>query len=246
MLRSPSAFAAAAQSPAHGLRLPFYAGTIPNPPGLMLQCSPSQVLEPKNHGLPSDIGVVEQLGLLRRHRYVHRGSGWGCVYTRTGRSIPSLWSEFRSPTARLRHPNTVTMEIENTAKPRTGQNGIPGEDFRNPGVDPRVLEPKNHGLPSDIGVVEQLGLLRRHRYVHRGSGWGCVYTRTGRSIPSLWSEFRSLTARLRHPNTVTMEIEKHCEATDRAKWNSWRGLPESWGGPQSSSSSDQKKYYAKH
>ncbi|KAK2895109.1 hypothetical protein Q8A73_014597 [Channa argus] len=75
LLRPPSAFAATTQLPAHGLWLPFYEGTIPEPPGLMLQYSPSQLLELNNHGLPSDIGVIEPLGLLRRSRYVHRGSG---------------------------------------------------------------------------------------------------------------------------------------------------------------------------
>ncbi|KAF3704823.1 Rho guanine nucleotide exchange factor 39 [Channa argus] len=53
-------------------------------------------------------------------------------------------------------------------------------------------------------------------YVHRGSGRGFVYTRTVSSIPSLWSESRSVVARLYHPNT---EIENTCEATDHAKWN---------------------------
>ncbi|KAK2919598.1 hypothetical protein Q8A73_001802 [Channa argus] len=123
LLRSASAFAATTQSPAHGLWLPFYEGTVPKPPGVMLQYSPSQLLELNNHGLPSDIGVIEQLGLLRRSRYVHRGSCRGFVYTGTGSSIPSLWSESRSMTVRLRHPNTVTMETENPAKPRTRRNG---------------------------------------------------------------------------------------------------------------------------
>ncbi|KAK2893970.1 hypothetical protein Q8A73_016454 [Channa argus] len=117
----------------------FLQGTIPKPPGVMLQYSPSQLLELNNHGLPSDTGVIEQLGLLRRSRYAHRGSGRGFVYTGTGSSIPSLWSESRSVTTRLRRPNTVTIETENAAKPRTRGNGIPGVDFWNPGVDYRVL-----------------------------------------------------------------------------------------------------------
>ncbi|KAK2897110.1 hypothetical protein Q8A73_013490 [Channa argus] len=107
----------------------------------MLQYSPSQLLELNNHGLPSDIGAIEQLGLLCRSRYAHRGSGRGFVYTGTGSAIPSLWSESRSVTTRLRHPNTVTMETENAPKPRTRGNGIPGVDFWNPGVDYRVLRP---------------------------------------------------------------------------------------------------------
>ncbi|KAK2898054.1 hypothetical protein Q8A73_014434 [Channa argus] len=66
----------------------FLQGTIPKPSGFMLQYSPSQLLELNNHGLRSDIGVIEQLGLLRRSRYAHRGSGRVFVYT--GKGAPFL------------------------------------------------------------------------------------------------------------------------------------------------------------
>lgn len=62
-------------------------------PDAMLQYSLLQLLDLNNHSLPLHIGVIKQLGLLRRPRYVHRGSSRRFVYYWTERSVLSLCSQ---------------------------------------------------------------------------------------------------------------------------------------------------------
>lgn len=75
-----------------------------------------------------DSAVIKQLGILRRPRYVHRGSRRGYMYSRNGGEfIPSLWSRFpvRSGVHSTRHRNTDSYgPIEAAVRRRFAE--IPG------------------------------------------------------------------------------------------------------------------------
>uniref|UniRef100_UPI00358FB352 uncharacterized protein n=1 Tax=Myxine glutinosa TaxID=7769 RepID=UPI00358FB352 len=67
-------------------------------PGMALRYSAARLLLLNTHSTPSCISAIKYHGLLRRPRYIHRGSGRKFVYLQTGHSIPVLWSAQRTPT----------------------------------------------------------------------------------------------------------------------------------------------------
>ena len=76
-------------------------------PGMALRYSAARLLQLNNHSTPLCISVIKNHKLLKRTRYIHRGSGRKFVYFHTGHSIPVLWSAERTPTFRLRHHNNT-------------------------------------------------------------------------------------------------------------------------------------------
>uniref|UniRef100_A0AAV2KZ14 Alkylated DNA repair protein AlkB homologue 8 N-terminal domain-containing protein n=1 Tax=Knipowitschia caucasica TaxID=637954 RepID=A0AAV2KZ14_KNICA len=103
----------------------------------MLQYTPSRLLELNNHRYQLDTGILKHLGILRRPRYVHRGSGrWLKRQKSSGNTVPAVWSETRFVAARTRHQNAVTMETTSAAPALQWT-----RRKQNPGVDFTVLRP---------------------------------------------------------------------------------------------------------
>ncbi|CAL9705986.1 unnamed protein product [Knipowitschia caucasica] len=103
----------------------------------MLQYTPSRLLELNNHRYQLDTGILKHLGILRRPRYVHRGSGrWLKRQKSSGNTVPAVWSVTRFVAARTRHQNAVTMETTSAAPALQWT-----RRKQNPGVDFTVLRP---------------------------------------------------------------------------------------------------------
>lgn len=100
----------------------------------MLIYSDLQLLKYNNYSTPVCISAIKQSGLLRRPRYIHRGSRRKFVYTRS--SITSIWSAERNVARLLRHQSAVTAwssVLGNTARHT--------EWVRKPGADHSLLRP---------------------------------------------------------------------------------------------------------
>ena len=113
-----------------------------------------------------DVPIIKELGLLRRNRYIHRGSGRNFVFHNqpscSATNIPSLWT----PVARLmRHQNAVapvTINTGNTARslrpsrgntarfPHIRQDRFPGMESSLRGVDFNVLRPVQRFTPQSL------------------------------------------------------------------------------------------------
>ena len=113
-----------------------------------------------------DVPIIKELGLLRRNRYIHKGSGRNFVFHNqpscSATNIPSLWS----PVARLMcHQNAVapvTINTGNTARslrpsrgntarfPHIQQDRFPGMESSLRGVDFNVLRPVQRFTPQSL------------------------------------------------------------------------------------------------
>ena len=112
------------------------------------------------------VPIIKELGLLRRPRYIHRGSGRDFIFHNqpscSATNIPCLWS----PVARLmRHQNAVapaTINTGNTARslrssrgntarfPHTRLDTVHGMDYSPCGVDFNVLRPVQRFTPQSL------------------------------------------------------------------------------------------------
>jgi len=106
-----------------------------------------------------NIPIINELGLLRRPRYIHRDSGRKLIFqpqpSCSATNIPSLWSLI----ARLkRHQIAVApsaMNSGNTARSRRiGLDGIHGGDSSLRGVDFSVLRPIQRFIPHSWVKIE--------------------------------------------------------------------------------------------
>ena len=85
---------------------------------LQLRSSPCT---PPGHIISS---TIKELGLLRRPRYVHRGSRRTFVYSGSENSISSLWANRHPPkTRRHQHYNHTVRTVYLTPLPRAPQPG---------------------------------------------------------------------------------------------------------------------------
>ncbi|CAL8235226.1 unnamed protein product, partial [Arctogadus glacialis] len=50
---------------------------------------------------------------------------------------------------------------------------------------PQLLKYNNRSIPPCISTIKQLGLLRRSRYIHRGSGRNFIYGQPAGFITSI-------------------------------------------------------------
>ncbi|CAM4639172.1 unnamed protein product [Leuciscus chuanchicus] len=94
-------------------------------PPTMLRYLPNQILELNTRLAPSNIFALKQLGILRRPRYVHRGSRRRFVYSESisESSIPSLCtaaSGAHQRRHRMRHQSAHGLGLKNHNRPHQG------------------------------------------------------------------------------------------------------------------------------
>ncbi|CAL8256976.1 unnamed protein product [Arctogadus glacialis] len=77
----------------------------------MLSYSVNQLMNLKNVFTPPDITVIKQLGLLRRRRYIHRGSRRKFLNPPKSPAIPAHWSVTRLVAPHIRHQSVVSYWI---------------------------------------------------------------------------------------------------------------------------------------
>uniref|UniRef100_UPI00358FE46C uncharacterized protein n=1 Tax=Myxine glutinosa TaxID=7769 RepID=UPI00358FE46C len=77
----------------------------------------------------------------------------------------------------------------------------------------RLLLLNTRSTPSCISAIKSNGLLRRPRYIHRGSGRKFVYLQSDHSIPVLWSAQRTLTLRPSAPGHSNPHDRTSCLRT---------------------------------
>uniref|UniRef100_A0AAV2L2I5 Uncharacterized protein n=1 Tax=Knipowitschia caucasica TaxID=637954 RepID=A0AAV2L2I5_KNICA len=99
----------------------------------MLRYKSTRLLALNTHAL-APVDVVKKLGILRRPRYVHRGSRRGFIYSNNNgeSSIPSVWSPARSVADSTRHQSAENIGLVDALA-----YGLVG----NPEVDPNIPFP---------------------------------------------------------------------------------------------------------
>lgn len=142
----------------------------------MLRYLPNKLLELNTCFAPSNIFALKQLGILRRPRYVHRGSWRRFVYPQSipEGSIPSLWTAaggVRQRRHRMRHPSSHGPGLKNYNRPHPGPlleeplTARPGKR----GVDHTVLRSLVKWTPSSVIKMELLNcqsLTNKSSFIH--------------------------------------------------------------------------------
>lgn len=135
--------------------------------GMVLSYSSSQIRRFNFATTPGfNIPIIKELGLLRRPRYIHRGSSRKFIFHNqpscSATNIPSLWSSVACLT---RHQSTVTPATINTgniARPLHSSMGslhfrldtFRGVDSSLRGVDFNVLQPVQRFTPQTLVKFE--------------------------------------------------------------------------------------------
>lgn len=76
--------------------------------------SVTELMEYNNYNTPQCKTVIKELGLLRRRRYIHRSSRRKFVYSRSGDTVPSIWTAGRSVASLPRHQSTDALWTSTT------------------------------------------------------------------------------------------------------------------------------------
>lgn len=98
----------------------LFCGCHSASPSIMLRYSSDQLVDLNIHLVPINLSALKEYGILRRPRYIHRGSRRQFICSGTRSLIPSLWTVTGSGAQQLRHQSTSASWIiydENSSCP---------------------------------------------------------------------------------------------------------------------------------